>query len=82
MSSFYITCTISHSSPEHYLRWPYGGNLELPLVLYYIYIYIYKYYSVQLNRSWSNSIGIKIKINSEHVNFPGKELNVRDITEQ
>ena len=33
MGSFYITCTISHSSPGHYLRGPYGRNLELLLVL-------------------------------------------------
>ena len=41
----------------------------------YIYIYIY-----------SNSIRPKKKkkntFNSEHLNFPGKELNVIDITEQ
>ena len=29
VGSFYITCTISHSSPGHYLRGPYGRNLEL-----------------------------------------------------
>ena len=33
VGSFYITCTISHSCPEHYLRGPYGRNLGLPSVL-------------------------------------------------
>ena len=31
---FYITCTISHSCPGHYLHGSYGRNLSLPLVLY------------------------------------------------
>ena len=30
----------------------------------------------------SNSIRTKKAFNSEHLNFPGKELNVTDITEQ
>ena len=33
VSSFYITCTISHSSSGHYLCGPYGQNHELLLVL-------------------------------------------------
>ena len=35
------------------------------------------YYSVQLNRSQD-----KKSFNYEHLNFPGEELNVTDITEQ
>ena len=56
----------------------------------YIHIYIYMcvcvcvfvYYSVQLNRSWEEFHQDKKIFNSEHLNFPGKELNVSDITEQ
>ena len=42
------------------------------------------YYLVQLNRSWGviPSGQKKKTFNSEHLNFPGKELNVTDITEQ
>ena len=45
-------------------------------------IYIFKYYSVQLNQSWEEFHQDKKTLNSEHLNFPGKELNVTDITEQ
>ena len=37
------------------------------------------YYLVQLNRSWELFHQDK---NSEYLNFPGKELNVTDNTEQ
>ena len=47
----------------------------------YIYIYIYGYYSVQLTQNWEEFHQDKKTFNSEHLNFPGKELNVTDITE-
>ena len=52
----------------------------LKLRIFNIYIYLFKYYLVQLNRSWSNSIRTRKLFKSEHLNFPGKELNVTDIT--
>ena len=45
-------------------------------------MYVCMYYSVQLNRSWEEFHQDKKTFNSEHLNFPGKELNVTDITEQ
>ena len=47
----------------------------------YIYIYISIIRS-SLTRIGSNSIKTKKQFISEHLNFPGKELNVTDITEQ
>ena len=38
------------------------------------------YYSVQLNLSWEKFRQDKKSFNYEHLNFPGKELNVTDIT--
>ena len=58
------------------------------ILLLRIYIYIYvcvcvcEYYSVPLNRSWEEFCQDKKTFNSEHLNFPGKVLNVTDITEQ
>ena len=40
------------------------------------------YYLVQLNRSWEEIHQDKKAFNSDHLIFPGKELNVTDITEQ
>ena len=49
----------------------------------YIYIHIYIYiYSVPLNRNWEEFHQDKKTFNGEHLHFPGKELNVTDITEQ
>ena len=52
----------------------------------YIYIYIYKYVLFSPVKPESRIIpsGQKKKksFNYEHINFPGKELNVTDITEQ
>ena len=39
------------------------------------------YYSVQLNQSLNQDFKKKL-FKSEHLNFPGKELNVTDITKQ
>ena len=39
------------------------------------------YYLVQLNRSWEYFHQDKKLFKSEHLNFPGIELNVTDITE-
>ena len=47
-----------------------------------MYIYIYIYNSVQLNQSQEQFRQDKKPFNYEHLNFPGKELNVTDITEQ
>ena len=41
-----------------------------------------KYYSVQLNQSWEEFHQDKKTFNSEHLNFPGKELNVTHMTKQ
>ena len=40
------------------------------------------FYSVLLNRSREWFCQDKKSFNYEHLNFPGKELNVTDITEQ
>ena len=40
------------------------------------------YYSVLLNWSWEEFHQDKKTFNRERLNFPGKELNVTDITEQ
>ena len=47
----------------------------------YIYIYIYIFSPVKPELGVIPS-GQKKTFNSEHFNFPGKELNVTDITEQ
>ena len=44
--------------------------------------YIYIYYSVQLNRGREIFRQDKKSFKYEHLNFPGQELNVTDITEQ
>ena len=45
-------------------------------------VYVCVYYSVQLNRSREQLHQDKKSFNYKHLNFPGKELNVTDITEQ
>ena len=47
-------------------------------VCVYVYLYII-YYSVQLNWSWKYFHQDKKPFNSEHLNFPGKELNVTEL---
>ena len=51
------------------------------MYIYIIYIYIYIYIYI-VNWSWEQFHLDKKTFNSEHLNFPGKELNVTDITEQ
>ena len=79
------------SSPEgQHSETPSHGILSsfiiiIIIILFYtlnIYIYIYMYYSVQLNQSWEQFHPDRKTFNSEHLNFPVKELNVTDITEQ
>ena len=48
----------------------------------YIYIYIYVLFGPVKPELGSNSIRTRKLFKSEHLNFPGKELNVTDITEQ
>ena len=54
----------------------------------FIYIYNTKLIYIVLFGPVKPELGVipsrqkKKKINSEHLNFPGKELNVTDITEQ
>ena len=45
-------------------------------VCVYVCVCVCVYYSVQLNRSWEEFHQDKKTVNSEHLNFPGKELNV------
>ena len=45
-------------------------------------MYIYSIIRSSENGIGSNSIRTKKPFNSEHLNFPGKELNVSDISEQ
>ena len=55
-------------------------------VCVYIYIYIYIYIVLVLFGPVKPELGGlpsgQKPFNSEHLNFPGKELNVSDITEQ
>ena len=51
-------------------------------ILLYIYIYIYIFGPVKLELGAIPSGQKKKTFNSEHLNSPGKELNVTDITEQ
>ena len=49
----------------------------------HIYIHIY-IYTIRFSKTGvgNNSIRTKKPFNGEHLNFPGKELNVTDITDQ
>ena len=64
----------------------YDNNHYTISALSYIYIYIYIYIVWVLFGPVKPELGgipsRKKTFNSEHLNFPGKELNVTDITEQ
>ena len=47
-----------------------------------MYVCMYVLFSPLKPESANNSVRTKKSFNYEHLNFPGKELNVTDITEQ
>ena len=78
-------CSLLHFGVEALEKGAFGSPWTTVDQLTYIYIYIYIYTCV-LFSSIKLELGVipsgKKPFNSEHLNFPGEELNVTDITEK